>query len=264
MQKHLLFFFFLLLSLNTIAQNTRINDRNKIGWWAGFATFKLSNQWGVHSEYQWRRENFVADELQSMLRVGLNYQCSPKAQLRAGYAWIETFNYGDYPLNALGKDFTEHRAFQALTLTDKAGRLDLSHRFMLEQRWIGRYTTPELSREDDFLFINRMRYMFRFQCPLQGKTLDDKELYAAAYDEILIGFGKNVNENVFDQNRMGLMLGYRLNKTFRVEAGIINQILQFGREITLPDSPLARNVFQHNTGLILNAYLNLDCSKKAK
>ncbi len=257
----LLLTFLALFSFAATAQNTRIKDPNQVGWWAGFTTFKLSSKWGIHSEYQWRRENFVTDWQQGLLRVGLNYQLTPKVQLRAGYAWAETFSYGNYPINGLGKDFTEHRVFQMATLTDKLGRLDVSHRFMLEQRWIGRYTSPELTREDEYFFVNRLRYMFRMQCPLQGKTLDNKEFYAAAYDEIFIGFGKNVNENVFDQNRIGLLIGYRFNKKFRIEGGFFNQILQLPREITLPDSPNGRNVFQYNSGFIVNTFFNLDFSK---
>lgn len=247
------------------AQNTRINDHNRVGWWAGFATIKLSPKWGIHGEYQWRREDFLTHWQQGMVRVGANYQINPKVQLRAGYAWIETFAYGDYPLNGLGRDFTEHRAFQMATLTDKPGkRLDVSHRFMLEQRWVGRYTRPEALREDEYFFVNRLRYMFRAQCPLQGNTLDDKELYAAAYDEVFIGFGKNVNENVFDQNRIGLLLGYRFNKICRLEGGFFNQILQLGREVTLPGSTVGRNVFQHNTGFVVNAYFNIDLTRSGQ
>lgn len=258
-QRVFLFLFVLFLfSTGSIAQNTRINDYNKVGWWAGFATIKLNSHWSFHGEYQWRRENFVQSWQQSLLRTGINYQLSSKVQLRAGYAWIETFNYGDYPLNSFGKDFTEHRAFQMATLTDNLGRLGVSHRFLLEQRWVGRYSTADLAREDDFVYLNRLRYMFRMQLPLKGKTLDDDEFYAAAYDEIFIGFGKNVNENVFDQNRVGLLIGYRFNKAVRIEAGMINQIAQFSREITLPGTTVGRNVFQHNTGLIVNSYFNIN------
>ena len=250
-------------SASLFAQNTRINDRNNIGWWAGFGTFKLANKWSLHTEYQWRRENFVTDWQQSLLRVGANYQIDPKIQLRLGYAWIETFPYGDYPINALGRDFTEHRIFQMATLTDKPGRLDFVHRFMLEQRWIGRYTRAALASEDEYFFVNRLRYMFRVQCPLKGNTLDDKEFYAADYDEIFIGFGKNVNENVFDQNRLGLLIGYRASSKFRIEGGYINQIAQLPREITLPGESHGRNVFQRNVGFIINAYFNVDWSRKS-
>jgi hypothetical protein len=39
-----------------------------------------------------------------------------------------------------------------VTLTDKISKVELSHRFMLEQRFVGRYTKPELIVEDDYLF----------------------------------------------------------------------------------------------------------------
>ncbi len=245
------------LYTHVTAQNTRLNDSNRIGWWANFATFKLNNKWSIHGEYQWRRENFVTDWQQGLLRVGVNHQLHAKAQLRVGYAWAETFNYGDFPINSLGRDFTEHRTYQMLTLTDKPGILDFSHRFMLEQRWIGRYTSPEVQKEDEYFYVNRLRYMFRIQCPLKGKTIDDKEFYAAAYDEIFIGFGKNVNENVFDQNRIGLLIGYRLNKKWRIEGGFLNQIVQLPREITLPGGSTGQNVFQQNSGFIINSYISV-------
>jgi hypothetical protein len=241
--------------LSATAQNTRITDRNQIGWYNVFGNVKLKKGWSLHGEYQWRRDNWVTHWQQGLLRAGLGYQLHPKLQARVGYAWAETFAYGDYPLNSLGRDFTEHRMFEMFTLSDKIGRVDITHRFMLEQRWIGRYFTADAAREDDYLYVNRARYMLRLQMPLQGATLDDGEFYAAVYDEIFLGFGKNVNENVYDQNRIGLLAGYRFGPKFRLEGGFLSQILQLGREITPPDSlnPNGRNVFQYNNGVLLNA-----------
>ncbi len=244
------------LSTNLYAQNTRIRDNNTVGWFNNFTTIKFSKKWSGHVEYQWRRESIIKDWLQSLLRVGINYQANPKLQLRNGYAWIETFAYGDIPVNSFGKKFTEHRLYEMATITDKISIVDLSHRFMLEQRWVGRYSNAGLSKEDDYLFLNRLRYMYRMQVPLKGKTIADKTAYAAIYDEVFLGFGKNVNENVFDQNRLGILLGYKLNKNFRAEAGYFNQILQLGREVN------NKNVFQYNSGVILNTYINVDLSKK--
>jgi hypothetical protein len=248
------FYFAVIANLN--AQNTRTNDHNQIGWYNYFGTFKIANKFSIHTEYQWRRDNYVTDKQQGLLRVGLNYQANPKLQVRLGYAWIETYTYGDYPINGMGKDFTEHRIFQMATLTDKISKLDISHRFMLEQRFVGRYKSPILETEDEYLFLNRLRYMFRIQMPLKGKSIDDKTPYIAIYDEVFIGFGPNVNENVFDQNRFGLLLGYKLNSSFRVEAGYLNQTLQLGREVN------GRNVFQNNNGFIINSILNFDLTKK--
>jgi hypothetical protein len=247
--------FLLLCSLVSSAQNTRITDKNSIGWFNNFTTIKFSKKWSGHLEYQWRRENIVTDWQQSLLRTGVNYQVNNKLTLRLGYAWIETFPYGDIPLQAAGKRFPEHRAFQMATITDNVNRVEMSHRFMLEQRWVGRYTNMALNQPDDFLFLNRLRYMYRMQMPIGKKKIEDKTPYAAIYDEIFIGFGKNVNENVFDQNRLAILLGYRFNKKFRMEGGFLQQIVQLGREVN------NRNVFQYNNGIILNSYFNFDLSK---
>lgn len=237
------------------AQNSRLKDKNDIGWYNYFGTFKLSKDVGIHTEFQLRRTEIISERQQSLLRFGLNYQVNPKIQLRLGYAWIETFPYGDIPINSMGKDFTEHRVFQMATLTDKISLVDLSHRFILEQRFVGRYSNANLSKEDEFPLLNRARYMFRLQVPLKGREVKDKTPYVAVYDEIFIGFGKNVNENVFDQNRLGVLVGYRFSPLLRVEAGYINQVVQLGREVN------NRNVFQQNNGIILNANFNFDLTK---
>ena len=156
----------------------------------------------------------------------------------------------------MGKDFTEHRLFQMATITDKVCIIDLSHRFLLEQRWVGRYTNANLTKEDEFPLLNRLRYMLRLQIPLKGNEIKDKTPYFAVYDEIFIGFGKNVNENIFDQNRIGILFGYRFSPLVRIEAGYLNQTLQLGREVN------NRNVFQQNNGVIMNVVFNVELAKK--
>ncbi len=254
----LLFVIFSLVTQLALAQNTRLNHSNTVGWYNYFGTFKLSNKFGLHTEYQWRRNNVILEWQQSLLRIGLNYHLNPRVLFRAGYASIETFPYGEYPLNGLGRDFTEHRIYEMVQLSHKEGIVDLSHRFMLEQRWVGRYSTSNSINEDEFPLLNRFRYMVRLQVPLKGQEIKDKTPFIAFYDEIFIGFGENVNVNIFDQNRIGLLLGYRFNKTVRIEGGFLNQILQFGRQIN------GQDVFQNNSGLIVNANFNLDLRKQTK
>ncbi len=252
MQKLIVYFLFIscFVLKNLNAQNTRLNDYNNIGWYAYNGTFKLDKKWSIHTEYQWRRDGVIKEWQQGLLRTGINYQVNQKLSLRMGYALIETYNYGDIPINVFGKRFTEQRAFQMATLIDKINMVELSHRFMVEQRWIGRYTNANLTKEDEYFFVNRFRYMFRLQIPLKGKTIADKTPYAAMYNEIFLGFGKNVNENVFDQNRLGLLLGYRFSAKVRVEGGFLSQIVQLPREVG------GRNVWQYNNGLIIASHLS--------
>lgn len=227
------------------AQN-RITDKNNIGWFAANATFNVSEKFGIHTEYQWRRDGYVENWQQGLLRVGVNYKLTPETLLRVGYAWAETFPYGDIPLNGFGKDFTEHRIFEMAQLASKVSNLGISHRFMLEQRWVGRYTSADLASEDDYVYTNRFRYMLRLQLPVY------KKLYVAAYDEIFIGFGENVGENVFDQNRFGALIGYPIAKNFKLEGGYLNQTVQLGREVD------NKNVFQRNNGFIISGIFNFD------
>ncbi len=245
---------FLLFSNFIVAQN-RIQENNSIGWFAYNGTFKVSSKFGLHTEYQWRRDNYITDWQQGLLRLGLNYNHNQNVQFRAGYAWIETFPYGETPLNAMGKDFTEHRIFEAVTIQDKIGSGNLTHRFMLEQRWVGRYSNPNLNSEDEFPLLNRLRYMFKLQVPLKGNSIANKVPYLSVYDEVFIGFGKNVGENVFDQNRIGALLGYKFNSNVQIEGGYLNQILQLGREVD------SKNVFQYNHGFLVSLILNVDMTK---
>lgn len=248
--KIFLSFFLLILSISLFGQNNRINTSNTIGWYNYFGTFKLNKKFSIHTEYQWRRTKLVSDWQQSLLRTGINYQLNAGVLFRVGYGWIETYPYGEIPINGLGRKFAEHRIFEMVQLSHNEGIVGLSHRFMLEQRFVGRYSSPSVTKEDEFPLMHRMRYMFRAQVPLKGKEIKDNTPYAAIYDEVFIGFGKNVNANVFDQNRIGVLLGYRFNKTVRLEAGYLNQILQLGRQIN------GNNVFQKNNGLIVNANFN--------
>jgi|SRR6218665_1837765 len=241
-----------------IAQNNRITTNNSIGWYNFFGTFKISEKFGIHTEYQWRRNETITEWQQSLLRVGLNYNLNSRVQFRVGYGWIETYPYGEIPLNGMGRDFTEHRIFEMVQLSHKEGIVDLSHRFMLEQRFVGRYSSINETTEDEFPLLNRIRYMIRVQVPLKGNEIKDKTPYLAFYDEIFVGFGKNVNMNVFDQNRIGILLGYRFNKNIRIEGGYLNQTVQLGRQIE------GQNVFQNNNGVILNTNLNFDLTKTNK
>jgi len=247
--------FFFLSPLQSFAQNNRITTTNKIGWYAYFGTFKISKKVGIHSEYQFRRNNWITEWQQSLLRVGVNYNPIPNLQLRTGYGWIETFPYGEYPINGFGKQYTEHRIYQMAQLSQKVGIVDFSHRYLLEQRFVGKYSDALATKESEFPLVHRLRYMFRLQIPLKGTGINDKTPYLAIYDEVFVGFGKNVNANVFDQNRIGILFGFKFNPSFRLEGGYLNQTAQYGRLIN------GKSGFQSNNGFIISSNFNLDFTK---
>jgi hypothetical protein len=240
------------------AQSGRMNTHTAIGWYNYFGNYRLSDKLSLHAEYQWRRTPLLTDWQQSLLRIGINYHLKPSVLFRAGYAWAETFPYGDISINVYGKKFSEHRMYQMIQLSQQEGRFDCTHRLMLEQRWIGRFSSAALEKEDDYIYANRMRYMFRTVYRLRKDARIYPLPYVAAYDEILIGFGKNVAINIFDQNRLGCLLGVKLNANWSIEGGYFNQILQFSRLVA------GQSVMQYNRGIILNASHAVDWRKKKK
>ena len=217
-------------------------DHNSIGWFVYTGTFKIKPRLALHTEYQWRRVNGIKDWQQGLLRTGINYAVHKDVSLNAGYAFAETFVYGDYPASF---SFPEHRIFEQLVIKNPVGSIGLSHRFTLEQRFVGRVTIPNGIKNTQYVFLNRIRYRLRGEIPLHKREAVKKSWSIIAQDEVFVGFGKNIGTNIFDQNRIGILLGYKLNKSINIEAGYINQILQQGKRVN--DKP----VFQYNNGFIL-------------
>jgi hypothetical protein len=230
------------------AQNDRLQDNNSLEWAQLFTTVKLSPKWDALVEYQWRRTNGLKDWQQSLFRTGIQRRLNNQLTLAAGYAWIETFPYGDYPLAANGT-FPEHRIHEQIQLRTTLGKLTVSQRLRIEQRWLGRVQANTKRIIEDWVYSNRFRHLVRLQHPLVQQNAFS--LYGAVADEIFIGAGKNVGANVFDQNRIMLILGSKLSNQISIEAGYINQTLFQGRRVN------NNTIVQNNNGATLALIVNL-------
>lgn len=233
-----------------VAQNNRASESNQIGWHAFFLNYAIAKKWSFHGEVQLRRVSFIDDAQQNLYRMGINYSLHPQVTFRTGYAFADTYNYGVVPIQANGIRFPEHRTYQMVLLKNPIEKVDISHRLMLEQRWVGRSLDPKAIKADELVYFNRIRYMFRMDIPFQALTRVKKTPYLSFYDEIMIGFGRNVNQNIFDQNRIGALAGMKFNQKMKIEAGYLNQLLQLGRFVD------GKNHFQHNSGYVINSYFN--------
>lgn len=241
--KRFLFVVFLFIGCTLYAQNDRVSDFNNTNWLQTFATIALNKKWSIHAEYQWRRTDGVKNWQQGLFRTGVNYKLNDNVILHAGYAEAETFKYGDFPIAPNGT-FPEHRIYEQLVLRQPLNKFLITHRFRIEQRWLGRVKAGTDREIEEWLFLHRFRYQFRTQLAL------NKKWYAAAADEIFIGAGKNVGVNIFDQNRIFLLAGVKLNKNITVEGGYFNQTLQQGRRIN------NSTIMQRNNGVVLSTFFN--------
>ncbi|HSD13930.1 MAG TPA: DUF2490 domain-containing protein [Flavobacterium sp.] len=209
---------------------------------------KLSEKWGLHTEFQWRRSEGFSDPMQNQVRLGLDYKINKTYMVTAGWSYVETFEYGE-----LAKEtptpkynqfkFNEQRIWQQFVINhEHVGRFHYDSRFRLEQRWIANlvkengvdYTRPSDAYlaanpgAEDWRFRQRARYRFRVQVPLSNPEMKDNTLFLVASDEIFANFGKHTTANIFDQNRLYLALGWRFNKDFNIQTGYMNQFIEKG------------------------------------
>ncbi|PIF62620.1 DUF2490 domain-containing protein [Flavobacterium sandaracinum] len=249
-----MFIFILTLFLHnyTYSQEQRLSDHNSIGWLAYTGTLKIHPKIALHTEYQWRRVDGLKNPQQSLLPTGVNYALRKDVSLNAGYAFAETDPYGDYP-NA--NAFSEHRMYEQIVLKNPIGKVEVSHRFTLEQRFLEKFITQNGVTNTDWVFLNRMRYRLRTEISIYKNSTDNNSVSIILLDEVFVGFGKNVGANVFDQNRLAALVGYKVNKNVKIEAGYLSQILQQGKRVN------DKSVFQYNNGFMLTTHLSFDAVK---
>jgi hypothetical protein len=201
------------------AQKQIANQYN--GWYMYFGNHKLTDKVSLHTEYQWRRADWIIAWQQSLLRLGVDYKLGDAAFVTLGYGNIITWPYGEQPV---AEKFTEHRLWQTLTLTQQQGRFYFNHRFRPEQRWL----EGKAMGEEGWIYRNRIRYRFLVSYPLTKKEMTSNTLFISLYDEILIQFGPNFDRNYLDQNRLYGALGYQFTAKGTIQLGYMQQYLVKG------------------------------------
>ena len=190
-------------ALNANAQNTDAGN-----WFLYFGNQKINKRWNCHNEVQYRNYNLAGDLEQLLLRTGIGYNLSENNNtVLLGYAFVHSEPYiagTDKKSNT-----NEHRIFQQFITKEKFGRVNIQHRYRVEQRFM----------EEDYKM--RLRYFLSLNVPLTKKEMEKNAVYASAYNEIFI----NTKPNYFDRDRVYGGVGYCFNKNFKVEAGVMTQIL---------------------------------------
>jgi hypothetical protein len=203
--RHFLFVF-LLLGIN----NSLYSQKSEIGnWFIYFGNQKINQNWNWHNEIQYRNYDFIGDTNQLLLRTGLGYNLTENNNnVLLGYAFVNTHKY--IPNSDQKQESNEHRIFQQFITKQNFGRFYFLHRYRVEERFL----------PDDFQV--RLRYFLNATIPLNKKTLDKNAIYFSTYNEIFV----NTEKPLFDRNRIYAALGFVINKNFKVEAGIMSQILE--------------------------------------
>jgi hypothetical protein len=211
------------LLLLTISSATHAQTQFS-GWFASFNTVKLNKKFGLHLEAQFRSTDQWLHLQTMLLRGGLNYSIKKNIIATAGYGYIHNRRI----ISGVSGYAPEHRIFEQLIVSHKLGYTSLSHRFRLEQRFIGK----SVVHGNDFhnegnTYSNRFRYFFRTLLPIATSSEFRRGPFFALQNEVFVNFGDKsaVNGETFDQNRAYGALGYRFSTRFDAEVGYLNQYI---------------------------------------
>ena len=204
---------FLFIAGNKVIAQKNITNRVQ-SWYGYFNQTRLSDKWGIWLDAHVRNLDFSHPH-QIFLRPGLTYYFNDNFRLTAGYAY--GFNFATE-----GKTTTwqEHRPWQQFWWRTKYTGFVTTQWIRTEQRFIEKVVDDQLT--GDYLFNYRLRYNILLQVPLIGKELKAKTPYFALQDEIFINAGKNIVNNIFDQNRFFVGLGYYFTDHLHIQLGYMN------------------------------------------
>ncbi len=224
------FFLFQFFGFTQVQKDNQFNS-----WFTYSGNHKMNEKYSIHTLYSFRRNDFVKNWQQSLLRLGINREIKENLIVTLGYDWVETFPYGEQPI---AKQETEHRPFEQIILKNAVGRFKITHRYRLEQRFIENNST--------YLFRNRLRYRFILTVPLNHKKMGGKTFYFAAFDELFISVGKSIGSHYFNQNWAYLGIGYQFNEKTKMSIGYMNQYLPKNDDIRIENNHTLNIGFSHS------------------
>ncbi|MGZ3920685.1 MAG: DUF2490 domain-containing protein [Bacteroidia bacterium] len=178
------------------------------------------------------RYNIFADPFQHVYRPWIHYWIKPKA-IRLSLSPIGY--WATWTPRNEGKQlfYGEYRICPQVTFFQKIGKLEIQQRYRFEFRIISNKDTARANggTTDYGRAMNyqengqkmRLRYMVRFNYPLNGKSTGTKgSTYLSVWNEAFIGMGANtVDTKMFDQDRVVVLLGRYLKCKYpiKVEVG---------------------------------------------
>ena len=198
---------YMLLPLALIATPLLANEDTTELWTGWQHQHRLNPQWQAASDIQLRSQDGGGPWRQLIVRPSVTRTLAPGLSGSLGYALVEN-------QDGAGRQNSEHRPWQQLQAQQALGSGQFSQRLRLEQRFLE-------SSAGDFT-SDRARLQLRYQQPvgLQGH-------YLAVQNEIFLHLSERdrLNGRSFDQNRLGVVAGFRLSPHVAVEAGYLHQLI---------------------------------------
>ena len=229
------------LFATSLAQNNSpIIVRDNMVWVGYFSMIKINDKWSLNSDAQFRTRNEVKNYSQALLRKGLSYKLNEKVDVTLGLAHFRFFITND-------KTRGEWRPWQEIKISDQIGKIKLSHRFRVEQRF--NETVKNREATNDYQFNFRFRYRFDLRYPILKENKSGNNIYALIGNEIMVNAGNNISNNYFDQDRLYVGVNYEINKKIALQLQYMHIWQQASNGLTLNSNEVIRFNIYHTISI---------------
>ncbi len=236
-------FFLFLTCVTSLAQTEKNVDHQGIFWSLYYNQLTLNPKWSIHTEIDNRIFLQPVEQNLFSIRIQGRYKINENVETGGGFGYFSLANQD--PEKTTDFKTPEYRGIQNIAWKQSMGKIVLSQRFQIEERFIHNANKVTL--------LPGTTYSWRFRYRLQGDyTFWKKEnqfLKALLSDEIMINLGKKIIKNTFDQNRVYTGLQYGINKNIALELGYLNSFQQRSNGVDYFNRDLIRFSFIHKIKL---------------
>jgi hypothetical protein len=231
----------MMISSNSSYGQGKETEYREQTWLGFFNQTRFTKHSGLWLDLHFRlTENFIQEKSLSIARVGYTYYVG-EAKITAGYAYATRYAHAANQPNE-----PEHRGWQQVQWVDKKKDFTMMQWIRLEERFRDKIEDGWLT--GDYRFNYRARYNLALTVPLKGKQVQAKTPFLFFNNEVHVNFGKEINVNFFDQNRMFAGLGYQFTSHLNAHLGYMLVFQQ------LPEV----NRFVHINTIRLFVFHNID------
>jgi len=196
------------------------NPEQKLGNWIGAtSSMRFSKKWSLFLQGELRTWEMVSNLNELLWRTAIYYDFNSNLKGASGYVRVDTWPYDNEPYSK----FYENRIFQEFKISSKWGKLKLTNRFRLEQRWI---STVEYGTE----YSNRIRYMLGLTIQLNSTKVEKVTNSIVVFNEVFIDFDRfdywfdrEAGESGLNQNRLYAGFKHQLTDLSNFSVGLLWQ-----------------------------------------
>ncbi|MFN6947169.1 MAG: DUF2490 domain-containing protein, partial [Cytophagaceae bacterium] len=201
----------------------------------------LSDKWEWQTHLDERRFMNPNVRHHTLIRTQPFYHLSDKIALSQGFVY--SLQHAHDPLSKSELIVPELRPFQEVLVKNDLGRVQIRHRYRLEERFFQNHDGFKIAEGHNFNW--RARYQFQAQRRM-FRIDDTRNVYFRIAEEIMLNFGESIEYNIFDQNRFSAAFYINLNQNFDLEAGYSHWYQQLRDGKTFFNRHIYRITLFHN------------------